>query len=54
MGVVDDANERLDTASSGDLLLVHGLGDLEWGLFDTSDQGATELLTGALITFIEV
>lgn len=54
MGVVDDADKRLDTASSGNLLLVHGLGNLEWGLFDTSNQGTTELLTGALITFIEV
>ena len=39
--VVDDLNERLDLGALGDLLLTHGLGDLERSAFDTSDNSIT-------------
>lgn len=52
VGIVDELDEGLDTATTGDLLVAHGFGDLEGVTFQAADQGRAELLaTGFVILF---
>jgi hypothetical protein len=50
--VVDDLDERLDLGALSNLLLTHGLGDLERSTFDTSNNGIA--VRSFLGTFIVV
>ena len=52
MVVVDNLDERLNLRTLGNLLLTHGLGNLEGSAFDTSNNSIT--VGSFLGTFIVV
>ena len=49
--IVHDLDEWLKGRSSGNLLLAHFLGHLEWGSLDTGNEGVWELF--ALLAIVE-
>ncbi len=54
MVVVHHLDERLNASSARNLSAGHGLGDLQGGLVNTSEDGVTVGTLGGVVTLIEV
>lgn len=54
VGIIDDLDKGLDARATSDLLLVHGLGNLQGSTLHPDDQSAAKLFVGGLVTFVKV